>query len=135
MFQALIFPILRSHGWSQGSENSLYYPPSSNNENNLIMVKPTLELPESLLAVVAESYEKISKGQLPLLPASYSIKYCLDQWVKASGSDYVPTGNVGEGDYMDIEEDKFKDSMVSFYLLTLFFSPIVNIWPERVNSS
>jgi len=112
MFEALIFPILRSHGWSQGSENSVYYPPNPNKEDNPIKVKPTLELPDSLLAVIAENYEKISNGHLPLLPASYSINYCLDEWARASSSVDATESIAVEDEYVDTEEDAFENSML-----------------------
>jgi len=80
-------------------------------------------LPGQLLACVVENYEQ---GKLPSLPAPYSIKYCLDEWVGTYANDTSASSRNDQLDYVSFEKPSESLQLTLTYSLDIFFQHEIN---------
>ena len=75
IFEAIIDPIiLQEQGWKR--KNERYISPS-------FEVMKDKGIPQVLSFILIENYDKIKGGLVPRLPAHYTIKFCLEEWISA----------------------------------------------------
>jgi len=80
-------------------------------------------LPDQLLACVVENYEQ---GKLPSLPAPYSIKYCLDEWVGTYADDTSASSRNDQLDYVSFEKSSESFQLTLKHSLVIFFRHEIN---------